>query len=214
MDPQKVNKNSDRHFDFRGLLIFVLFLLFLAKISMLKPCDDVPSFVEHRQCHTTCSLYVSSHFSTKNSVKIAKASSNKTTLLYLCSLLVMQSADTEMNPGPRGRPPKYPCGSCNKAVKWNDDKGGVFCENCRVWFHAACEGMSKHIYDIIGNNSISWICTNCAMPNFSSALFDLSTYEDSRYEILNSSDLNSPRTPEDLGPPPSDFITQQTCSKS
>ena len=207
MELESKNKHGGGHFDFRAPAVFVMMMIFFAKMCMLELDHvDEPLFLvrQQTQCHTTESLVINNFFSSKQISKIEQAcrtSKGKTTLLYLCTLLVMQSADTELNPGPRGRPPKYPCGSCNLAVRWNDDRGGVFCENCEVWFHASCEGMSKHIYDIIGNCNISWICTNCAMPNFSSTIFELSTYEENRFQSLSDSDLNSPKTPDNIGPP-------------
>ena len=122
---------------------------------------------------------------------------SKLSLLYLSALLILQSADTEVNPGPRGKV-KYPCGQCQRAVKWNDARGGIFCEGCRQWFHADCEGMSRQIYEILGSTDISWICINCAMPNFSSALFDLSSYDLSNNFSVLSEESSPPR---DLGDP-------------
>ena len=39
-------------------------------------------------------------------------------LPYLSILLISLSADIEINPGPKC---KFPCGNCNKAVKWTDN---------------------------------------------------------------------------------------------
>jgi hypothetical protein len=39
----------------------------------------------------------------------------------------------ECNPGPRSI--KYPCGSCNKACRWNQKS--VACDKCDQWFHTA-----------------------------------------------------------------------------
>ena len=38
-------------------------------------------------------------------------------LLYLSFIIILQSADCKLNPGPRT--PKYPCLVCTKAVRWN-----------------------------------------------------------------------------------------------
>lgn len=87
-------------------------------------------------------------------------------LSYLTLLLIANSADIETNPGPRQI--KYPCQICEKAVTWR--QRGVACDDCEQWYHVDCMAMSTATYNNIHN--ISWICTNCGIPNFSSTLFN------------------------------------------
>ena len=52
-------------------------------------------------------------------------------LLYLSFIIILQSADCELNPGPRTL--KYPCLVCTKAVRWN--RRAIACDNCEGWYH-------------------------------------------------------------------------------
>ncbi|XP_019618466.1 PREDICTED: uncharacterized protein LOC109465549 [Branchiostoma belcheri] len=97
-------------------------------------------------------------------------------LLYICSVLMAQAEDLETNPGPRA--PKYPCGSCGKAVTFKHK--AVCCDKCDFWFHHDCQGLSSFMYSYLGNSNVSWICLNCGLPNFSTTFFS------------NSDDLSSP----------------------
>ena len=92
-------------------------------------------------------------------------------LLYLCMLLLQESYDPEPNPGPR--PPKFPCGICNNAVKWTTP--GVQCDSCKLWYHKNCMGMCDQVY--ISLRNVSWECLKCGLPNFSTCLFDLTFFE-------------------------------------
>ena len=57
--------------------------------------------------------------------------SKKLVLLYLCSVVLVNSYAPELNPG--HRTPKYLCGYCQIAVKWTTP--GVKCDICKVWCH-------------------------------------------------------------------------------
>ena len=89
------------------------------------------------------------------------------------SIILLLSGDIQGNPGPKTvktRTPKYPCGPCGKNVNFNHK--AMECEECQVWFHTKCVGMSGVLYQVhIKHNSHSWICCSCGLPNFSSSLF-------------------------------------------
>ena len=70
--------------------------------------------------------------------------------------------------------PKYPCGVCEKAVKWSDK--GIACDACETWFHTRCIGMCDEIY-FSQAPDISWNCFQCGIPNFSTTLFAVTPAE-------------------------------------
>jgi len=94
----------------------------------------------------------------------------KLVLLYLPFISLANSYTPEPNPGPRA--PKYPCGSCQKAVTWKTP--GVCCDPCDRWYHKSCIGMNTLVYQ--GLHNVSWNCDLCGLPNFSSCIFDTSVF--------------------------------------
>ena len=110
-------------------------------------------------------------------------------LTYLCSILLTNSYAPEPNPGP----PKYPCGSCNKACTWKQK--AVCCDSCDQWYHINCQGIDEKMYKILDKSNLSWNCINCGMPNFSTTFFNSTipelsnTY--SELEISNDSENES-----------------------
>ena len=109
----------------------------------------------------------------------------KQVLLYLCAILLANSYAPEPNPGPRT--PKYPCGSCHKAVTWKT--AGVCCDSCSIWYHKGCLGMNTLVYQ--GLHNVSWECDHCGLPNFSTCIFDTSTFMSTNiYDHLNDSSFN------------------------
>ena len=94
----------------------------------------------------------------------------KLVLIYLCIILIAQSHDVETNPGPRT--PRYPCGVCGKAVRWSRTRKAVACDTCDVWFHCDCMGMSSLSYNRINRSDVTWICSSCDTPNYSSSLLE------------------------------------------
>jgi hypothetical protein len=106
-------------------------------------------------------------------------------LLYFCAILLANSYAPEPNPGHRTL--RCPCGSCNKAVTWKT--AGVCCDSCDTWHHKDCIGMSTMIYK--GLHNVSWNCDLCGLPNFSSCIFDTSTFVSTNiYDTLNDSSFN------------------------
>ena len=84
-------------------------------------------------------------------------------LVYLSQLLIGKFSDCHPNPGPR--PPKYPCLSCQKAVKNNQNS--VQCESCEQWCHADCLCMSTIRFDILVECSFAWIRQKCVLQKVS-----------------------------------------------
>ena len=165
---------------FQNYLSFTVFatLFICIRLATAKLPESVPSSNEieniryadslslsHGQC---TQIFVSMFCS--NSKRKSPVCREKLVLIYLCSLLLAESYAPEPNPGPR--PCKYPCGYCKKAVKWTTP--GICCDSCNTWFHQECLGMKDCIYT--GLRNVSWECTTCGLPNFSSALFDTTLF--------------------------------------
>lgn len=97
----------------------------------------------------SCTQFVATMLCTRGNRK-GPVCKNKLVLIYLCSLLLADSI--EPNPGPR--PCKYPCGYCQKPVKWTTP--GICCDTCNVWYHQECLGMKDCIYFALRN--VAWEC--------------------------------------------------------
>ena len=113
------------------------------------------------------------------------------------TLLLLLSGDIQLNPGPR--PPKYPCGLCQKACKWTTPC--VRCDTCKVYYHKDCMLMPDGIFNNL--NNISWECFHCGVPNFSSSFFN------------SSIDVSSPNRFNAISPENSSghsFVFRQSCS--
>ena len=72
---------------------------------------------------------------------------------------------------PRPRSPEFPCGLCHKAVTWR--QCGVARDTCNTWHHTTCMHMSSTTYESLHN--ISWHCTSCRIPQFSSSFSNFTT---------------------------------------
>ena len=134
---------------------------------------------------------------------------NKLSLLYLCLLVLQTSGDTETNPGPETHASdtspnhtKYPCGTCCEEVTWNTR--GMCCDTCDTWYHMDCQGLQSHIYECLNNSNIAWDCIKCGMPNFSTCIFDWSSFISlNTFDSLESStdEHHSPGVPQAASSP-------------
>ena len=97
------------------------------------------------------------------------------------SFLVIILTCVETNPGP---PRKVidPCGICHKRCTWAQP--AVQCDGCDVWYHTKCMSMKPEVYKALKN--VSWYCTSCGLPNFSSGLFS------SEYDTLSFDSMHNP----------------------
>ena len=86
---------------------------------------------------------------------------------WILSLLIL-SGDIETNPGPPTT--KYPCGVCSRPCRISQP--AIQCDTCDTWIHKKCLEIDPVSWKSLANTSISWHCLNCALPNFSSSLFD------------------------------------------
>jgi hypothetical protein len=105
------------------------------------------------------------------------------------SLFLLMAGDIESNPGPRK--PKYPCVVCSAAVKSSDP--AVCCDQCGMWLHNRCSGLSPHMYELMKHTSGTWICPSCGMPSFSSSLFSASIDTSNSFNVLETDVLPKPQ---------------------
>jgi len=90
---------------------------------------------------------------------------SKCSLIFIHCLLVTQTSYIETNPGPN---PRYPCGTCQKEITWNDK--GILCDACNTWYHCNCQGLGDTAYDFLSNFSFSCFCISCGSHNHSTSL--------------------------------------------
>ena len=84
--------------------------------------------------------------------------------LWLCDL-ISRSGDVHRNPGPRqAGPPIYPCGTCHRPVKHRDK--AIICDDCNLWHHINCVGISPSTYHSLVNQTALWFCEHCGIPNY------------------------------------------------
>jgi len=124
-----------------------------------------------------CYCHIKNLFKYLNLLKIRhnrnitfKQHRGKTTLIYIFTLLVNQSSDIELNPGPSTL--HYPCGYCKYEVTWNQK--GILCDECEQWYHTSCQGIGESTYDKLSDSRHVWICLRCGLPNYSSCLVESS----------------------------------------
>ena len=77
-----------------------------------------------------------SSFSLALNYQIDRNKIPKNHCVALQQLLLVLSGSVEINPGPRLRKVKFPCGKCSKAVK-NTDKS-IACDDCNLWYYKEC----------------------------------------------------------------------------
>ena len=142
----------------------------------------------------------------RKSLRLKDYHGPKLTYLYIFVVLISNSWETELNPGPNSQSVSshFPCGLCDISVGWEDR--GICCDTCNVWYHIDCQGMSSTRYSIYNKSlstSVAWECMKCGMPNFSTSLFDTSVSLDTHNRFDTLSSLSEPDSvvPDDIGLP-------------
>ena len=135
------------------------------------------------------------------------ANFSQTSRLLIC-MMIIQSGDIQTNPGPRQV--KYPCGLCNRAVRYG--QRGVMCDGCDTWFHCNCMHMNTAVYRGITSN-VSWLCCNCGIPNFSSSFFSATFSFDSPNPFSPLAEAIPENTPPRLASSPKPPNTEASSPK-
>ena len=82
----------------------------------------------------------------------------------LLLLLLLTCGDVHPNPGPNGS--IYPCGFCEIDCDWSCQ--AICCDECSVWYHKSCLGLSSREYEQMGASNVSWQCLHCNSINVNS----------------------------------------------
>lgn len=99
------------------------------------------------------------------------SSTNARNLIWIHALLLVLGGDINPNTGPTPISEHDNCGICKNIVGFHPDRG-IKCDNCDIWYHVNCMGMTTEIYEALGNSSMTWICDNCGLPTFTDSFFD------------------------------------------
>ena len=110
-------------------------------------------------------------------------------------LLLLLAGDVETNPGPV-RTVRDRCNICSKAC--TKKQRAIQCDSCDQWYHSTCLHMNTPVYIALENKDVSWHCSQCGMPQFSSCLFNshdldiTNSYSSLRSPEANNIDLHRP----------------------
>ena len=205
MNAKFKTKNSSLPHGFKISKLFTLTCIFL--YCMIRPVPPTAhrDLDNPRQLSSNISKFSlltskNFHFNSKSKFsifdqKFPPKASNISNFDYFLILLLL-SGNVELNPGPRT--PKFPCGVCHKACTWKQQ--AVACDECDVWYHKDCLTMNTKIYNNL--NNVSWYCCACGLPNFSSGLFNSTTFNLGDYSLNSFYPLSPEYTPPNATPLP------------
>ena len=162
----------------KGQFIVIILLAILVRNSSTFSRDDKNPEVKTKQS-VHALVYLRSLKDRFKSLPTQTSNTHPTSTSSL--LLLLLSGDVQSNPGP----PKYPCGICKKAVKWDHKNPSVCCDSCDTWFHQKCLVMPDAVFE--GLKNVTWECVQCGLPNFSTSLFDSDIFDSTNpFESLTS----------------------------
>ena len=136
-----------------GLLVLIL--------AVTNPDNEPDLFESNEINQSSCLWKLNLTFSVLNTQPNRRCRINMKNNVGSCLvfyLLIMQSGDVEMNPGP----PKYPCGICSKNVNWNAK--AIQCDGCDVWFHARCANIGPESFKALTKLKLHGYATLAAFP--------------------------------------------------
>ena len=93
-----------------------------------------------------------------------RAGINLIKLSLSASYLVILSGDVSLNPGPT----TDPCEISKKGSTGN--QRAVQCDECDLWFHAKCTGITNEEFKNIAQPNINWFCGKCLFPELDSSV--------------------------------------------
>lgn len=163
------------------IYIILLFITLGNAINLLENkiyCHGIAEVPNHRpQQQTTIGG------NDQNSTRYRRRSEAK---VVLCSLILL-CGDINPNPGPR--PPKFPCKMCCKAV--TKTCRAIQCDNCDVWIHNKCSGISDSQYEHFQSDSkLSFICPKCEMPTYLQQIDSRIFCSTNQYDVLDETTLD------------------------
>lgn len=83
---------------------------------------------------------------------------HRSSALWNSYWLILLALDIENNPGPM----KYPCTTCSKVMRSNQQRFKTFCCRCQNWMHTNCCGISLPEYWRLGEHEDKpWYCYGC-----------------------------------------------------
>jgi len=116
-------------------------------------------------------------------------------LVYLCTLVILNSADCHPKPDPQVNL-EYPCFVCGKEVL--DDHAGIQCDDYHCGYHTSCINMVNNTYNILLKSNISWICAKCCSLNTTHSNMNDNTIigKQSYYSVLSDDHVDPPAPPQ------------------